>query len=268
MKPFAAWATGLRDWYRSKVYKNQKLFISKVAHELRTPIAIIKTETEVALLREKMPQDLRKSLKSIQGELDRISEIINNLLSLNTLERPEHMHFTHLDLLPLVHSVTRRHAPLARERGVGVYVRKEGFRAVWGNSVALEQVVTNLLKNALAYTPKNAGGKITITIAPAPEAMVRLTITDNGIGIAQDDLNHIFEPFYRADTSRVRRIRKSGSGLGLTIVNEIVRAHKGKIEIQSVLRKGTSISIYLPGSLSRPLQNESLTVHSSFSTLK
>ncbi|MBX4191921.1 HAMP domain-containing histidine kinase [Candidatus Parcubacteria bacterium] len=262
MKQCAAWVIALQERYKNKRYAREKLFISNVAHELRTPLAIIKTETEVALLYDKVPLELRKSFKSIVVELDRISEIINNLLSLNTLSRPEQMHFGHIDLYPLVHSIVRRHLPLAKERGIALMVRKEGFRAVWGNSIALEQVVNNLIKNALAYTPKHAGGKVTVTINPAPENTVKLSVTDTGIGIAQDDLNHIFEPFYRADTSRTRRIQKSGSGLGLTIVNEIVRAHHGKIEIESIERQGTSVSVYLPGSMSR---DEGLTLHESFS---
>ena len=94
-------------------------------------------------------------------------------------------------------------------------------------------------------TPRGSDGHIHITVRPEGD-MTLLEVRDNGIGITQEDLFHIFEPFYRADMSRVRKIKKSGSGLGLTIINEIVRVHHGKIQIQSALRKGTHVQVYIP----------------------
>ena len=82
--------------------------------------------------------------------------------------------------------------------------------------------------------------------------MMLLSVSDTGIGISQEDLFHVFEPFYRADTSRARKIKKSGTGLGLTIVNELVRVHHGKIRIQSALRKGTNVHVYLPVPVTSP----------------
>jgi len=223
----------------------QKLFISNVAHELRTPLSVIKTSTEVGLINSTLDQDTRQTLIDISNELDRVSEIINNLLSLNTLTRPERMQFSNVDLGGIVDEVVRRHAILSNERGIKVAVHKGSYTRCRANPIAIEQVVSNLVKNAISYTPKGSDGVVDVTIEPAGE-MLRLSVTDNGIGISQEDLFHIFEPFYRADMSRVRRIKKSGSGLGLTIVNEIVRVHHGKIQIQSKLRKGTSVQVYLP----------------------
>lgn len=229
----------------------QKLFISNIAHELRTPLSTIKTSSEVALLDDRLPAGLKYTFKEIIEELNRVSEIINNLLSLNTLTRPERMQFSSIDIAPLAEAAVRRHALLARERGIKVIVRKEPGALVWGNATALEQVMTNLVKNALSYTPENAGGVVTVMVRPELSAqpgpgMVLFGVSDTGIGISQEDLFHIFEPFYRADTSRVRKIKKSGSGLGLTIVNEMVRAHHGRIHIESQKRKGTTVSVYLP----------------------
>ena len=223
----------------------QKLFISNVAHELRTPLSTIKTSTEVALLDDKLPLTQRKTLLSNISELDRVSEIINNLLSLNTFTRPERMQLQDLDLGSIVEEVVKRHTALANERDVKVLIKMDAHRMVWGNPSGLEQVVTNLLKNAISYTPKNIDGVVTISVQPDYHGMVILSVEDNGIGIAQEDLFHIFEPFYRVDTSRARQIRRAGSGLGLTIVNEIVRVHHGRIRIQSTLRKGTAVSVYL-----------------------
>lgn len=234
----------------------QKLFISNIAHELRTPLSTIKTSTEVALLDPALSPGLRKTFAEIVTELDRISQIINNLLSLNTLTRPERMQFRDVDLGPLVEDAVRRHMDLAGERDIKVIVKLDAHRMVWGNATALEQVITNLIKNAISYTPRGAGGVVTISVRPDYHGMILLTIADNGIGIAQEDLFHIFEPFYRADMSRVRKVKKTGSGLGLTIVNEIVRVHHGKINIQSALRKGTTVSVSLPAGLSLEDQTE------------
>jgi signal transduction histidine kinase len=184
------------------------------------------------------------------GELDRASEIINNLLSLNTLTRPERMQFQNVDLGPLIDIVVKRHQALAGERGIEIVCKKDDYRTVWGNAAALEQVVTNLLRNALAYTPKDRGGLITITIHPDYHGAIVLSVSDTGVGIAQKDLFHIFEPFYRAEPSRVRSSKEAGSGLGLTIVNEIVRVHHGKIHIESAKNKGTTVSVFIPAGLS------------------
>ena len=224
----------------------QKLFISNVAHELRTPLSTIKTSTEVALLDEKLPRSLQKIHLDVLEELNRISEIINNLLSLNTLTRPERIEFKNVDLGDLIDTTVRHLQPLARERNIEMVVKKDNYRIVWGNSVALEQVMTNVVKNAISYTPKGINGIVTISIQPDYKGSIVFSVVDTGIGISQEDLFHIFEPFYRADTSRVRNISKSGSGLGLTIVNEIVRVHHGKINIQSAPRRGTTVSVILP----------------------
>jgi signal transduction histidine kinase len=224
----------------------QKLFISNIAHELRTPLSTIKTTTEVALLSEKLPPSSKKLHTDILHELDRISSIINNLLSLNTLNRPERIEFEKVDLGPLLDAVAQQLSSLARERGIEMILKKDHYRIVWGNATALEQIMTNLIKNAISYTLKGVDGVVTVSIKPDYNGSIVFSVADNGIGIARDDLFHIFEPFYRVDTSRVRNIRKIGSGLGLTIVNELVRVHQGRIHIQSTLRKGTIVSIFLP----------------------
>lgn len=223
----------------------QKLFISNVAHELRTPLSVIKTSTEVALIDDTLPKDIKDTLHDVGEELDRISEIINNLLSLNTLTRPERMQFQHVDMEPVVKTVIARYLSLAQERGIRLVFKKGGHTSVWGNAGALEQIITNLVKNAISYTPKDTEGVVSVTVQPEEENVL-ISVSDTGIGIGEEDLFHIFEPFYRADMSRVRRIRKSGSGLGLTIVNELVRMHHGKIQVQSTERKGTIVSILLP----------------------
>lgn len=233
-------------WPTRNSLRFQKKFIGNIAHEIRTPLAIIKTNTEVALFDPKLPASVRETFDDTIVELDRISETINNLLSFDTLTRPRRMVFEPTNLCALAHTILERHQALADSRGVALIATMDEDCFVCGNSVALEQVVTNLVKNAVNYTPKGKGGSVTVSVTPEPGNKVMLSVKDTGIGIDQKDLFHIFEPFYRGDKSRARGIGTGTSGLGLAIVNEIVRLHKGSITIRSTPGKGTEIRVILP----------------------
>lgn len=224
---------------------SQKQFVGNIAHELRTPLSIIKTNTELALLERGINTSLRGTMESNIEELDRISEIINNLLSLSSLVRPERMEFGAVDLGLITDDAVQKLAPLARRGEKELTVRKSPETWVWGNGTALQQIVTNLIKNAIQYTPR--GGHVRVTIEPAPNNHVEFIVQDTGIGIARKDLFRIFEPFYRGDPSRNRVYGGSGSGLGLTIVSELVKTHRGKITVRSALGRGTTVSVLFPG---------------------
>lgn len=224
----------------------QKRFIGNMAHEVRTPLSIIKTNTEVALLDPTLPKDIQNTFTTTLQELDRISETINNLLSFDTLVRPSRLSFVPVDLNDLTETVIERHVALARSRGTALSFIAEGQYKILGNATGLDQVLTNLVKNAINYTPRNENGVVTVTLS-GDERVVQITVADTGIGISRSDLYYIFQPFFRADTSRARGVgAKSSSGLGLAIVNEIVRMHKGRIFVRSALNRGTTIEITLP----------------------
>ncbi len=225
-----------------EAFQSQKRFISDVAHELRTPLAIIKTNSEVALLNTDMDPAMRDTIVSNMQELTRASEIINNLLSLNSMIRPERMQFADVNLGVILDAVHKKMEKLAAKRDVSLSVSTQTPDTVWGNATALEQIVENLLRNAIAYTP--ARGSVTASVEPDYHGNVRVTIRDTGIGIAQKDLVHIFEPFYRAERSRNRQ--SGSSGLGLTIVSELLKIHSGRILIKSAVNKGTVVEVTLP----------------------
>lgn len=220
----------------------QKQFIGNIAHELRTPLSVIRTNTEIALFEINIPSEVEEMLRSNVEEIDRISEIINNLLSLSTLIRPGRMEFANVDLHKIAADTIEKYAPLAKKNKLRVTLRKASSGLVWGNTIALEQIVGNLLKNALNYTPPD--GHVMVTIEPTVDGLVELSIKDSGIGISRKDLFRIFEPFYRAEPSRTRA--QGSSGLGLTIVSELLKLHQGKIAIRSAMGRGTTVTILIP----------------------
>jgi len=221
---------------------SQKQFIGNIAHELRTPLSIIKTNTEVTLLGDNVSAETRETLESTVEELDRLSDIINNLLSLSASVRPERIEFKTIDIGTVITDVVRKLEGLAKLRNLEVTTRSGQACYVSGNYSALEQILTNIIKNAINYTSR--GGSVAVTSEQIGASHVEIVVTDSGAGIARQDLFHIFEPFYRAEPSRNRA--KGGSGLGLAIVSELVRLHHGKITVRSAVGRGTTVVTSLP----------------------
>ncbi|MHB0865604.1 MAG: sensor histidine kinase [Minisyncoccota bacterium] len=220
----------------------QKQFIGNIAHELRTPLSIIKTNTEVWLLAGNVSEASRKVHMSNLEELDRISDIINNLLSLNVLVRPEHIPFKRVDVREIVHRVVEKLELKIRKKSLRIRIHADKEHFTWGNPSAIEQIVMNIMKNAVHHTDK---GEISVTIGPDALDMLEISIADTGAGIKREDLYRIFEPFYRGDRARTRN-GGAGSGLGLTIVSELVKLHHGKVGIRSTPGKGTTVKVTLP----------------------
>lgn len=221
---------------------SQKQFIGNVAHELRTPLAVIKTNIEVALFSQALPPETRAIMNSNIEELDRASQIINNLLSLSASIRPERIDFSAVDIGAVAAATMEKMEPLARVRNLDLTLRKSSGIYVWGNQAALEQILMNIVKNGINYTGR--GGHVSVMVEAIGEQRVEIVVQDSGTGIARQDLFRIFEPFYRADPSRNKA--SGGAGLGLAIVSELVKLHRGKITVRSALGRGTTVVVSLP----------------------
>lgn len=228
---------------QTKLDMARREFVANVSHELRTPITTIKSyaETILDMAEEETPEV--GFIKVIETEADRMTRIVTDLLTLSKLDNSTKvMDKKVFDLSGMVESVVEKLKINATNLGLELFFKKEGDTSgFFGDKDRMEQVVTNIVSNAVKYTP--SGGKIEVVCgARYTEAFVR--VTDNGIGIPEKDLPRIFERFYRVDKDRSRE--SGGTGLGLAIAKELVEMHGGRIDIKSREGKGTSVTIILP----------------------
>jgi heavy metal sensor kinase len=224
-------------------FAQQRRFVADASHELRTPLAVICNMAEITLLNAASKEDCMVALQSIVGEVERLGHLVNDLLALARADegktRLEHEP-VRLDLL--AQAVGGHLQTLAQKRQISLVVQVAEAVPVFGDEARLIQVLLNLVENALWYT--EPGGKVELS-AMVAHKQARLVVADTGIGIAQEHLPHIFERFYRVDPARVRT-EESHSGLGLSIVNWVVRAHDGKIAVKSEVGQGSTFTLTFP----------------------
>ncbi len=238
-----------------KTMEDQKRFMADAAHELRTPLSIIKTSSEIFLrggASDETLADAVKLVKSNVEEVDRMAKIIENLLFIARYANRSQTPFYKLNFSELVSLMVKRETEWSKtikEKRIRLASAKYDWVQIWGNPAALEQMVKNLLDNAISYTP--AGGSVMVSVVKNNQGEVELTVKDNGRGISPEDLPKIMEPFYRAgrtgEGSEKEDAKVTGhAGLGLALVNEIVRLHRGRINIKSKLNKGTIVRVTFP----------------------
>ena len=220
----------------------ERQFTGDAAHELRTPLTILKGELEVALRRERPAAAYREAMVSMAQEVDRLVRLVEDLLVLARADEGE----VPLDLRPLpVEGLVRwaeaHFRGAAQKKAIILEAEGTGSPTVLGDADRLRQLLTNLIDNAIAYTPP--GGTVRLTW-DTDGAFARVRVVDTGSGIASEDLPHLFDRFYRADRARVRS--SGGSGLGLAIVQWIVNAHGGRIAIESRFGSGSTVTVWLP----------------------
>lgn len=213
-------------------------FSADLAHELRTPIANLRGEAEVALTRPRGPDEYRKVLESSLGECERLSLIIDSLLFLARAEAAEQsIQPTRFDGRAELEKIAEFYQPVADERSITLTCT--GAAELNADPVLFRRAVSNLLENALRFTPD--AGKIDVAIVER-DGHVKVTVQDNGSGIAPQHLPRVFDRFYRADAAR----SPHGSGLGLALVKSIADLHGGSAQIESQPARGTTVTLMFP----------------------
>jgi heavy metal sensor kinase len=218
-------------------------FTADASHDLRTPVALMRANAELALRRSRTEQEYRETLSRILTTSEETTHLIENLLTLARADAgAAELQFRNMDLAPHVEKIAEEAGILGASKGIQVVSElPAGSVLVSGDCAAIERLLLIVVENAVKYTP--VGGKIQMNLSNG-SGSARIEIRDSGIGISEKDLPHIFERFYRADQARSRE--PGGSGLGLAIAQWIVELHGGMIEAQSSLGSGSVFRITLP----------------------
>ena len=227
-----------------KLDNMRKEFVANVSHELKTPITTIKSYTETLMEYKDLDEELsNKFLMVIDKECDRMARIVRDLLQLSNLDYNQtKWNKVECKVDKLIEDVCLKLDLAIKEKNHKLIVDlEENLPDIIVDIDGMEQVILNVLSNAIKYTPDN--GEIKISAVKDYDKVV-IKVKDNGIGIPKEDINRIFERFYRVDKGRSREL--GGTGLGLSIAKQIVEAHDGRITLESEYNKGTEVSIALP----------------------
>ncbi len=221
----------------------RKKFVSDVSHELRTPITSLKIIAQTML--DSRPQNVgvyEDFMADIDGELDRLNDIIDTLLNLTNLDQAKvELKISQTNLNTLIEQCIKTLKPIAQKKGIELTYHAKHDVDIELDIIRIRQCIINMVGNAVKYT--RSGGAVHVSLTNNRENAI-ITIEDNGIGIPEEDIPHIFERFYRVDSARSRST--GGSGLGLAIAQQIIILHGGTIKLQSQVNAGSKFILSLP----------------------
>jgi two-component system phosphate regulon sensor histidine kinase PhoR len=220
--------------------RQKKEFMANLVHELKTPLTAINGFVET-LEEEELKEEARHYLSIIKRNTERLVRLVEDLSHLSELEEKETLlQKEQVDLAEIVKEMMANYEKKAREKGLDLKLEIEGHTTLTADRFQMEQLVLNLVDNALRYTEK---GSITVRVKERQDGLV-LEVEDTGLGIPEEHLSRIFERFYVVDKSRSRKT--GGTGLGLAIVKHIVQLHQGKIQVKSAPGVGSTFTVWLP----------------------
>jgi two-component system phosphate regulon sensor histidine kinase PhoR len=229
---------------RVDLQQMRKNFIANASHELRTPLTVIAGYLEILQMNRGLPEQLLPAVKSATEQSMRMQSIIEDLLTLSRLENSELSDDKNetLPLAEIIHNICAEEAILDEDKHPIDLSQLDESLKLKGSQLEIVSVCSNLIHNAIRYTPENT--IITIVWKRLESGAGLLSVEDNGQGIAPEHLAHLTERFYRVDKGRSQS--SGGTGLGLAIVQHIIHRHGGRLDIQSTVGKGSQFSVYFP----------------------
>ncbi|MBM3997388.1 MAG: HAMP domain-containing histidine kinase [Planctomycetes bacterium] len=236
---------GMLDRLASFIEQNRD-FVANAAHELRSPLAAIRTSVEVALNRSRTPEEYAAILADVMEEIGRLVGLVNRLL---ILAEGDAGRLAGADQLAPLDKIVRQSIDMfeavAESQGVRLILGDVTSATVRGDEAYLRQVISNLIDNAIKYN--RSPGEVVVQLRADPvRKQAILTVKDTGIGIDRDVLPRVFERFYRADKARSREKEHAGYGLGLSICQTIIQSLHGEISVESEIGRGTTFTVRLP----------------------
>jgi signal transduction histidine kinase len=221
-------------------------FVSAVSHELRTPLTSIKGYASILLAGKlgTVPEEVRQRLEKINIHSNELTHMVNNLLDIARIESGKiALKLEPLDILSSAAYALDLLSPQVKEKSIQARIDiPQGLSPALGDQSQISRVFINLIGNAIKFVPAE-GGCISINAFESGQ-VIQVNVADNGIGMSQNDTEHIFDEFYRADNAINQKVK--GTGLGLTLVKNIIQAHQGKIWVESKLNQGSTFSFTLP----------------------
>jgi signal transduction histidine kinase len=224
-------------------FARERRFIADASHELKTPLTVINANAQMlARWGARDPKIVGEALSTIETESSTMARVINAMLTLAKTDNPDALTFETVDLTSLVSEIAITLRPSAESKGLALELEVDQDREtlVRGEPGLLRQLVTNLAENAIKFTE---AGTLCLAVRQRG-SYVELAVIDSGPGIPADAVPHVFERFYRSDPARSRKVE--GTGLGLAVVNNIVRVHGGRITVDSRIGEGTTFVVILP----------------------
>jgi len=236
-------------------FMQQREFLGNAAHELKTPVAVLKSTLQSLLQRPRSSEEYRAGVQASLQDLDRLEQLLQWMLRLARAEQwaqdSRRRELAVIDVNSTCEEAVDRIRSLAESRNTAIHLATDGPIPLRADPEDLQLVWTNLLENAVRYSPEGASVEVAVT---HDDQSAKVTFEDHGIGIAAADLPHIFERFYRGDHSRTRAT--GGSGLGLAIAKALVEAYGGSIRADSAPGKGTRMTVELPLSMESVAQSK------------